>query len=79
MRAAGAVLQRELHARQIVGDDDRLLLREAVVIELQVQPLIVADDVEAHAQAVARDHLDASAVARQQAAVGDLAEAPGRA
>ena len=40
---------------EIVGDDDRPFLREAVVVELEVQPLRVANHVEAHAQAVARN------------------------
>ena len=58
MRPPGAVLHDELNAIERVADDDRLLPGEAVVVQLHVQPLLVANHVEADAQAVARDHAD---------------------
>src|SRR5262245_10041 len=51
-----------------------MLPRKAIVVERQMEPLAVADDVEADAQAVAWNHLHGSAVARQRAAVGEFAE-----
>ena len=47
VRAAGPILERELHAREIVRDDDRLRRCERAVIERKVPALRIADDVEA--------------------------------
>src|SRR4029079_16875911 len=74
VRAAGAVLEGELDSREILRDDDRLLLREAVVIQLEMRALIAPHHVETDAQPVARDNVERLSVPRRDAAIGDVAE-----
>src|SRR4051812_39357260 len=45
VRASSSVLDREFNARQIVRDHDRLLFREAIVIQFEVHALIATDHV----------------------------------